>query len=215
MGNHVSESVHPAVGSERFCSSCGGSLSVKGEGGRMRPWCAACNRFVFGRFSVGVGGFLTHCGRVLLVQRGREPGRGRWTFPGGFLEEDEAPDEGLAREVFEETGLRVRVEGLLALRHAQTDSEQNVYCVYRLSLAGPVEDLAGGGDGDEVTRVVFAAPEEFASLGEIGGVTRWLIERAGGGTGLLKTVRTGFPVVASHRWSVLLVPSGMTDWAQG
>jgi ADP-ribose pyrophosphatase YjhB (NUDIX family) len=177
----------------------------------MRPWCAACNRFVFGRFSVGVGGFLAHRGRVLLVQRGRDPGRGRWTFPGGFLEEDEAPDDGLVREVYEETGLRVTVDGLLALRHAQTDSEQNVYFVYRLRLAGPVEDLAEKGDGDEVTRAVFAAPAEFASLGEIGGVTRWLIERAGEGTEVLKTVRKGFPVVPSHRWSVLLVPSGMAD----
>lgn len=158
---------------------------------------------MFGRFSVGVGGFLMHEGRVLLVQRGREPGKGRWTFPGGFLEEDEAPDAGLAREVREETGLRVAVKGLLAVRHAQTDSEQNVYCVYRLSLEGPPGDLVEGGDGDEVTSAVFAAPDKLPALGEIGGVTRWLIESAGEDGPILQPVRTGFPAVPSHRWSMV------------
>jgi ADP-ribose pyrophosphatase YjhB (NUDIX family) len=181
-------------------------LAVRDEGGRERPWCAACNRFVFGRFSVGVGGFLMHEGRVLLVQRGKEPGKGRWTFPGGFLEEDEAPDEGLAREVLEETGLSVAAEGLLAVRHAQTDSEQNVYCVYRLKLTGPIADLIEGGDGDEVSRVVLVDPVDLSALGDVGGVTRWIIERVRGDAAPMKLAKNGFPVVPTHRWSVLVAP---------
>lgn len=178
---------------------------MRDEGGRERPWCVACNRFVFGRFSVGVGGFLMHEGRVLLVQRGKEPGKGRWTFPGGFLEEDEAPDEGLAREVLEETGLTVEVEGLLAVRHAQTDSEQNVYCVYRLKLTGVIGDLIEGGDGDEVSGVVLGDPASLGVLGDVGGVTRWIIEHVRNDAPAMKLVRDGFPVVPAHRWSVLVV----------
>jgi ADP-ribose pyrophosphatase YjhB (NUDIX family) len=197
---------HPALGVERFCSRCGGALSVKTEGGRDRPWCAACKRFVFGRFSVGVGGFLMHEGRVLLVQRGKEPGKGRWTFPGGFLEEDETPDLGLAREVFEETGLRVGVDGLIAVRHAQTDAEQNLYCVYRLNLLGPIGDLMAGGDGDEVARAVLLEPARLSALGDVGGVTRWIIEHLGDRAPAMRMVKSGFPVVPNHRWSVLVVP---------
>jgi 8-oxo-dGTP diphosphatase len=37
-----------------------------------------------------------------------------WGLPGGWLKQAESPEAGLAREVFEETGLRVRVDGLLA-----------------------------------------------------------------------------------------------------
>lgn len=46
-------------------------------------------------------------GRLLLVQRGREPNRGRWTLPGGRCEPGEPAAAAAAREVLEETGLRV------------------------------------------------------------------------------------------------------------
>ena len=43
--------------------------------------------------------------KVLLVQRGIEPYKGRWAFPGGFLQMDESAEEGALRELREETGL--------------------------------------------------------------------------------------------------------------
>lgn len=43
---------------------------------------------------------------VLLVQRGIEPYKGRWAFPGGFLKMDESAEEGALRELREETGLQ-------------------------------------------------------------------------------------------------------------
>lgn len=43
--------------------------------------------------------------RVLLIERGIEPFKGRWAFPGGFLKMDESAEEGALRELKEETGL--------------------------------------------------------------------------------------------------------------
>ena len=43
--------------------------------------------------------------KVLLVERGIEPYKGRWAFPGGFLNPDERAEEGARRELNEETGL--------------------------------------------------------------------------------------------------------------
>ena len=43
--------------------------------------------------------------KVLLIQRGIEPYKGRWAFPGGFLKMDESAEEGALRELHEETGL--------------------------------------------------------------------------------------------------------------
>ena len=50
--------------------------------------------------------------RLLLVRRGREPGRGLWSIPGGRVEPGEGAREAAVREVEEETGVRVVVTGL-------------------------------------------------------------------------------------------------------
>ena len=43
---------------------------------------------------------------VLLIERGIEPFKGRWAFPGGFLKMDETALQGAKRELYEETGLK-------------------------------------------------------------------------------------------------------------
>lgn len=64
---------------------------------------------------VGVGAVVVDAGRVLLVQRGREPLKGKWSLPGGMLELGESLHEGVVREVEEETGLQVEPLELLEL----------------------------------------------------------------------------------------------------
>jgi 8-oxo-dGTP diphosphatase len=62
------------------------------------------------RHSVSVTGVVFRDdGRVLAIQRRDD---GRWVPPGGVLELDEAPADGVTREVFEETGIRVHAEQL-------------------------------------------------------------------------------------------------------
>ena len=54
---------------------------------------------------VAVGVLLVDGDRVLLIQRGRPPQKGRWTVPGGGVEVGESLEEAAARELLEETGL--------------------------------------------------------------------------------------------------------------
>jgi mutator protein MutT len=64
---------------------------------------------------VGVGAVIVEQGRVLLVQRGTEPAKGKWSIPGGLIDVGESLREAVAREVREETGLVVEPIELIEL----------------------------------------------------------------------------------------------------
>jgi ADP-ribose pyrophosphatase YjhB (NUDIX family) len=64
---------------------------------------------------IGIGAVIVNQGRVLLVQRGREPLKGHWSLPGGLVELGESLQAGVIREVEEETGLLVEPVELIEL----------------------------------------------------------------------------------------------------
>lgn len=64
---------------------------------------------------VGVGVLVKRADRVLLVRRRFDPGRGKWSIPGGLVELGETVRDAALREVYEETGLNVRLDRLLGV----------------------------------------------------------------------------------------------------
>jgi 8-oxo-dGTP diphosphatase len=62
---------------------------------------------------VGVGGVVVDNMRALLIRRAGPPLQGQWSIPGGMLELGETLEQGVARELAEETGLDVKVTELL------------------------------------------------------------------------------------------------------
>lgn len=93
-----------------YCSRCGAELrfgSVEGED-RDRLACPDCGHIAYVNPRLVVTTIpVTADGKVVLLRRGIEPGRGSWAQPGGFLEVDETVTEAAIRETFEETGLTV------------------------------------------------------------------------------------------------------------
>jgi 8-oxo-dGTP diphosphatase len=57
---------------------------------------------------LGVGALIFNRGKILLVERAKEPLKGYWSLPGGVLETGETLEQGVIREVREETGLEVK-----------------------------------------------------------------------------------------------------------
>lgn len=57
---------------------------------------------------IAVGAVVIHQNRVLLVQRGNAPAKGEWAIPGGKVELGETLRHAVEREIFEETGIKIR-----------------------------------------------------------------------------------------------------------
>jgi thiamine-phosphate pyrophosphorylase len=83
--------------------------------------------------------------RVLLARRGREPNKGRWSFPGGKIEPGETARAAAAREALEETGVEVRVLDVVDVYDALFPPYHFVVADY---LAEPVGEQQPRGQSD-------------------------------------------------------------------
>jgi ADP-ribose pyrophosphatase YjhB (NUDIX family) len=106
-------------------------------------------------------------GRLLVVRRGREPGKGRWSVPGGRVEPGETDHAAVAREVLEETGLHVTV-GLRVGTVLRDGLGDDVYDIrdYACALAVTTTPVAGD-DADEVRFVTRAELGELDLVDEL------------------------------------------------
>lgn len=83
---------------------------------------------------------------VLLIQRGIEPYKGRWAFPGGFLNMDESAEEGALRELQEETGLRgAYIRQFHTFTAPQRDPRGRVITIAYYALVR-MQEVKGGDD---------------------------------------------------------------------
>ncbi len=101
---------------------------------------------------VGAGAVvLDDDGRLLVVQRGRAPARGRWSLPGGRVERGERAADAAAREVREETGLQVEVTSFLGFVEHLFEDHHIVILDFRAVVVGG--HLAAGDDADQAAWV--------------------------------------------------------------
>jgi len=113
---------------------------------------------------VGVGAVVVNRGRVLLVQRGTEPAKGKWSLPGGLIEVGELLSDAIVREVREETGLVVEPLELIELIDRILRDGDRVR--YHYVIADYLCRVVGGelmADSDAAA-ARWAAPAEWGEL---------------------------------------------------
>ncbi|MFC7068136.1 NUDIX hydrolase [Halobaculum lipolyticum] len=151
------------------CPLCGTELDRRTVEGRERRYCPSCDRVVW-RNSKPIASVVVRDGdRVLLGRRAVDPHRGLWGVPGGNLEHDEHPAVGGARELREETGVRVDPDDLrlFSVDHETKPNRSLVgvrYVVDRALVAGDPAPR------DETDAVRFDTPAAFA---DDDGVSPW------------------------------------------
>lgn len=99
--------------------------------------------------------------KVLLIQRGIEPYKGRWAFPGGFVRMDESVEECAKRELFEETGLKsASVEQFYTFSDVNRDPRERVITVAHYALV-KISEVCGG---DDAARAQWFSFDELPPL---------------------------------------------------
>lgn len=148
-------------GAALHCLRCGTPMEPRVVDGRERPVCPACG-FIFYRNPTPVAGCVVeHDGRIVLVRRGIDPGRGKWGLPAGFMEWGETAEEGAIRETAEETGLIVRIERLLGVYSFVNPVGNGVIIFYIATSVGGT--FIAGDDAEHIeTFAPGALPDDIA-----------------------------------------------------
>jgi ADP-ribose pyrophosphatase YjhB (NUDIX family) len=151
-------------------------------------------------WDVGVTGAVVRDGRVLFVRRNYEPNKGTWTLPGGYVEHTETLDEAVIRELREETGLEVVVNGVVAVRTRWNDEGGGVLVVFRCEVVSG----EARADDYEITAAEFFDADQITLLEPVFPLSRAVglrvLQRADVGL-----VETDIPPTTSSHWKAFAI----------
>lgn len=154
----------------RFCQYCGSTVVSGLHEGHVRSACSGCGAAVFLDPKVVAGVIVAMDGKIVMIRRNLEPGMGRWTFPAGYVDRGESVEDAAVREMEEESGLKVRLDGLLGV-YSQT-GETNVLIVYTGFVIGG--KLAAGPEAQEAGLFDPRALPSLAFQRDTGILAEWM-----------------------------------------
>lgn len=145
-----------------FCPVCANKLVECFKFGAARPCCSNpdCGFVYFLDPKVVAVVLVEHEGRILLGKRNINPGWGKWSFPGGYVNRGEKVEEAAVREVKEETNLDVQLNGLLGVY--SEEGNPVVLLVYRAQLLSGLDEMRP--QEEEVLELGFFGLHEIPEL---------------------------------------------------
>jgi 8-oxo-dGTP diphosphatase len=151
-----------------YCLICGTKLEIAVIEDRKREFCSHCGWIHYETLKVSAGVRIEKEGRLLLVKRGFNPWKGLWYLPAGFVEVDETPSQGAVREVYEETGLHVRLKDLVDVYTYTDDPRGNgIVVLFDAEIESGELKLT-----TETLDAGFFTPEEISSMQFAGATVR-------------------------------------------
>ncbi len=101
----------------KFCSACGAAVELRIPHGDSRPRhvCTQCDTIHYENPKLVIGSIPVWEDKILLCKRAIEPRYGKWTLPGGFMENGESTGDTAIRETLEEANARVALDGLYSM----------------------------------------------------------------------------------------------------
>jgi ADP-ribose pyrophosphatase YjhB (NUDIX family) len=143
-----------------YCLVCGTPLESRRHEDRDRPTCPSCGFVHYLDPKIAAAVVLGNEQGVLLGKRRVDPGSGRWSFPAGYVNRGEVLEEAAVREVLEEFGVVVRLNGLVGVYSER--GEPVVLVVYSGTIDGG-DPQADGHEVSEIQRFALdALPDELA-----------------------------------------------------
>lgn len=140
-----------------YCPLCTTKLELTEHNFRQRNVCPKCGFVDWHNPSPAAGAVIVDDGKLLLVQRAGYPREGDWCIPAGFIEWDESPEECAVRELKEETGFDVELQGLFKVYSGTDDPRTNALLILYFAKV-----VGGEAQADD-----DAAAVEFFALKEI------------------------------------------------
>jgi ADP-ribose pyrophosphatase YjhB (NUDIX family) len=168
MSAGASDSAPAAI---KWCCKCRAPMITREFGGKARRACSACKHIHFIEPKVGVGVAVIEDERILLVQRGFAPQKGKWSLPAGYLDHGDDPQQQAIVEAREETNLHVKLSGLAGVFHnPPQEGGASVFILYWAERIGG--ELRAGDDAlaaeffarDALPEIAFASTRHVIEL---------------------------------------------------
>ena len=164
----------------KYCPKCGSEL-FEAHNAKSKH-CSNCGFTYYQNPSSATAAFILNSdGELLVVQRGKEPAKGTLDLPGGFVDNAESGEQGIIREIKEETGLDIKeVEYLFSIPNIYRYSGMDIHTLDMFYLCH-------AGEGAEIQAADDAAACSWIPLRQV------YVERFG-----LRSIREGV-----HRFLML------------
>ena len=143
----------------KYCPFCASPAITAPTENSMK--CSSCGFTLFHNTAAATAAILTFDGKIIFVRRGHEPGKGMLDLPGGFVDYNESAEQGILREIKEETGFEVKNLKYFSSLPNKYKFKDVTYHTCDLCFTGEVEDISSYEASEEVPELILLQPSEI------------------------------------------------------